>query len=230
MSANAFKRLNISDTFVVPYTANKSWDISSSSFAAHQINTNIGVNYSGTIFNPNAEYYTNGQYDRLVYESVNTVYYPTFLSKVVSTQSLQNTIYNDGTLSTSSYWKGANALDPGNLDTIKFFPTGYGDVIYVLNVPKNLTGDKILPATFEVSFASGSNTYKIYDDGNYNLFFSGSDISSSINTVLSQSSYVGNIFYEQNVAILTIIPFLVGSFLGYVGLTKFPLSSVSMIS
>jgi hypothetical protein len=167
MSANAFKRLNISDTFVVPYTANKSWDISSSSFAAHQINTNIGVNYSGTIFNPNAEYYTNGQYDRLVYESVNTVYYPTFLSKVVSTQSLQNTIYNDGTLSTSSYWKGANALDPGNLDTIKFFPTGYGDVIYVLNVPKNLTGDKILPATFEVSFTSEAAAVKARWLGNF---------------------------------------------------------------
>lgn len=205
MSANTFKRLNVSDTFVVPYTANKSWDIDSGSFADQHIVINVGTKYTGT-FDPETEYFTNNQYDRLVYESTNFSYYPTFYSKVVSTSSLQNTVYNDGTLSTSSYWKGINAYNPGNLDTVKFFPTGNGDVIYVINVPKTLTGDKILPTTFELTFVSASTTCKLYDDGNYNLLYSGSNISSSINTVLSQSSYVGNVFYEQNIAVITVIP------------------------
>ena len=43
MSANVYKRLSVSDTFVVPYTANKSWDISSGSFADHRIVVNLGV-------------------------------------------------------------------------------------------------------------------------------------------------------------------------------------------
>jgi hypothetical protein len=205
MSANTFKRLNVSDTFVVPYTANKSWDIDSGSFADQHIVINVGTKYTGT-FDPETEYFTNNQYDCLVYKSINFSYYPTFYSKVVSTSSLQNTVYNDGTLSTSSYWKGINTHNPGNLDTVKFFPTGNSDVIYVINVPKTLTGDKILPTTFELTFVSASTTCKLYDDGNYNLLYSGSNISSSINTVLSQSSYVGNVFYEQNVTVITVIP------------------------
>jgi hypothetical protein len=208
MSANAYKRLNVSDNFVVPYTANKTWDILSSSFAENSITVNIGTNATSSLFNPTDEYNTNGQYDRLVYNSINLIYYPEFLPYTVSTQSLSNTIYNDGNLSTTS--SIGRHVNLGNPNTIKFYPTGANNVIYAINVPKKLTGDKILPTTFEVYFTSGSGenqkTYKIYDDGNYNLLYSGSNISSSINTLLSQSSYVGNVFYEQNIAILTIIP------------------------
>ena len=204
MSANAYKRLSISDNFVIPYTANRSWDILSSSFAANNITVNVGINTTNSLFDPINEYKTNGQYDRLVYNSVNLTYYPDFLPYVLSTSSLQNTIYNDGNLSTSSYFNGYTNL--GNPNTIKFYPTGNGATIYAINVPRSLSSDKILPTTFEVDFASGSSTYKIYDDGNYNLLYSGSNISSSIGTLLTQGSYVGNVFYEQNIAILTIIP------------------------
>lgn len=204
MSTNAFKRFNVSDTFVLPYTANKTWDIISSSFVENKVVVNIGVNTTQSTFNPVSEYKTNNQYDRLVYNSINLTYYPNFLPTASSTASRQGSFYNDGTLSTSSYYNGFVEL--GNLDTIKFFPTGNNATIYVLNTPRNLTSEKILPTTFEVTFASGSNTYKIYDDGNYNLFYSGSNISSSIGNVLSQSSYIGNVFYEQNIAILTVIP------------------------
>lgn len=202
---SAFKRINVSDSFVVPYTANKSWNIASESFADNQITFNIGVKNTNSVFDPINEFRTNGQYDRLVYDSVNTVYYPNFLPRYRSTSSLQNTIYNTGTLSTSSYWNGH--VDLGNLDTIKYFPTGQGSIIYTVNIPRQFSGDKILPTTFELFFTSASAaSYKLYDDGNYNLFYSGSNVSSSIGTVLSQSSYVGNVFYEQNIAIITIIP------------------------
>jgi hypothetical protein len=207
MSANVFKRLNVADTFVAPYTANKSWEITSASFSDKKIVVNIGVNKKNTAFDPTTEYITNNQYDRLVYDSINLIYYPNFLltgSQLYYTDRL-NSPYFDSTFSSASYWKGHVHL--GNLDTIKYFPTGTNNVIYVLNVPKELTSEKILPSTFEIYFSSGSNyTAKIYDDGNYNLFYSGSNVSSSIGTILSQSSYVGNVFYEQNIAILTAIP------------------------
>jgi hypothetical protein len=201
---SAFKRINVSDAFVVPYTANKSWDIMSSSFDTYQLDVNIGINNTSSNFDPVNEYKTNGQYDRLVYDSVNMTYYSNFLPTSSATASRQGTIYNDGTLATSSYYNGFVNL--GNLDTIKYFPTESNSIIYALNLPRQLSGDGVLPTTFEVDFISGSSTYKIYDDGNYNLFYSGSNVSSSIGTVLSQSSYVGNVFYEQNIAILTVIP------------------------
>ena len=266
---SAFKRINVSDSFVVPYTANKSWNILSSSFAEHQIDVNIGVKNTSSVFDPIGEYNTNGQYDRLIYDSVNTTYYPNFLPTHVNTSSRQGTIWNDGTLSTSSYYNGF--INLGNLDTVKYYPTSSNSVIYAINVPRQITGDKILPTTFEVMFgptncnsyllvAGKNNTYqyitcstgefitemvddfmpsvircvdnnygivitggntpstsslgscqlyppsKIYDDGNYNLLYSGNYMSSSIGTLLSQSCYVGNVFYEQNIAILTIVP------------------------
>ena len=160
MSANVYKRLSVSDTFVVPYTANKSWDITSGSFTANKINVNIGTNYSGSIFDPISEYITNGQYDRLVYDSINMIYYPNFLPRYVDTSSRQNTLLNDGTLTTSSYFRGHVEL--GNADTIKYFPTGANASIYVLNIPRNLTSDKILPTTFEAYFATGSTSFKLY--------------------------------------------------------------------
>ena len=190
MSANTFKRLNISDNFVVPYTVNKTWDISSPLFADNKIVVNIGVNLSGSIFNPTTEYLTNGQYDRLVYNSVNLTYYPGYMpGTVYHNDTIYGTIYNDSTLTTQSYYNGY--VDLGNKDTIKFFPTSAYGTIYTLNIPKNITGDKILPGTFEVYFSNGA---KIYDDGNYNLFYSGSSVISSINTILNVGSYVGNVF------------------------------------
>jgi hypothetical protein len=206
MSTTSFKRLNVSDTFVVPYTANKSWDISSSSFGDKRITVNVGVKPSESIFDPNNEYSTNGQYDRLVYRSINLTYYPGFLSTTVNHNSnIYNTIYNNGTISTSSYYNGHVEL--GNKDTIKYFPTSSHSVVYSLNVPKTITSDKILPNTFEIYFSSGSNyTAKIYDDGNYNLFYSGSEILSSIDTLLNTGDYIGNVFYEQNIAVLTVVP------------------------
>jgi hypothetical protein len=202
---SVFKRINTSDYFVVPYTANKSWNIKSESLADNQITVNAGVKFTSSLFDPYNEFETNGQYDRLVYDMVNTTFYPNFLPTYINTSSMQGTIFNDGTLSTSSYYNGL--IELGNLDTIKFFPTGNGSLIYVINFPRQLTGDKILPTTFELSYVSASaTTYKIYDDGNYNLLFSGSNVNSSIGTVLSQSSYIGNIFYEQNIAVLSIIP------------------------
>ena len=142
MSANTFKRLNVADTFVVPYTANKSWDIESSSFAENRIVVNVGVNHSESIFDPTTDYITNGQYDRLLYDSINLVYYPNFLptSSNLYTSGKISTIYNDGTLSTSSYSKGH--INLGNIDTIKYFPTGTAAAIYVLNIPRNLTSEK----------------------------------------------------------------------------------------
>jgi hypothetical protein len=199
---SAFKRISVSDSFVVPYTANKSWNIPSASLADYQITINRGVKNTSS-FNPN-ETTSSNQYPSLVYNTINVSYYPNFIPGYINTSSMYGTIFNDGTLSTSSYYNGFVNL--GNLNTIKYFPTNPDNIIYTVNLPRQITGDKILPSTFTLTYTSASVVHKLYDDGNYNLLYSGSNVSSSIGTILSQSSYVGNIFYEQNIAVLTVIP------------------------
>jgi len=94
---SAFKRISVSDSFVVPYTANKSWNVSFNDFNNYQITVNKGTKTTGT-FSPN-EATSSKQYNRLVYNAVNTSYYPDFLPKYINTSSMYGTIFNDGTLS-----------------------------------------------------------------------------------------------------------------------------------
>ena len=200
MAYTSWKRLNISDVFAVPYTANKYYLIAGSNFEDNQITINVGTQNTGFIY-PLEGYKTNNQFDYLVYRSIQTRYYPDFYNQSHSTGSFKQTTYLDGT-QVGTYYTGG-FINPGNLlSTTKYFPTSSNDTILVINTPKNLIGTKITPGTFRMTINSGS----IYDDGQYNLLWSGSNVGSSIGTTLSQSSYVGNIFYEQGVSVLTVIP------------------------
>ena len=116
---SSLKRINVADAFVSPYTANKSWSILSSSFDDNQIIFNVGINYTSSVFSPD-EFNTNGAYDRLMYRTVLATYYPDFLpSSSVVTSSKLGTIFNDGTLTTASYFDGF--INLGNLDTVKYY-------------------------------------------------------------------------------------------------------------
>lgn len=200
MAYTSWKRLNTGDVFVVPYTANKYYNIYSSSFSEKQITINIGTQNTGAVYLPYG-YKTNNQYDELVYRSIQTRYYSDFYNQTHSTGSYKQSFYLDDTQLSTPH-TGAFVNQGNLLTTTKYFPTSSGDTILVINTPKSLIGNKITPGTFSMTINSGS----IYDDGQYNLRWSGSNVGSSIGTTLSQSSYVGNIFYEQGVSILTIIP------------------------
>lgn len=157
------KRLNTSDVFTIPYEANKLWDLDSSSFSDHNINFEIGLNPSSK----NIKDYNRGN---LIYKLILSNYYPEFYpSQSHSTSSYFQTNNLRSDLSTASYSTGLLRL--GNLKTTeKYFPTYSGSFIYVVNIPKSLYGEKIIPNTFELEFNGG----KLYDDGEYNLRFSSS--------------------------------------------------------
>ena len=157
------KRLNTSDVFTIPYEANKLWDLDSSSFSDHNINFEIGLNPSSK----NIKDYNRGN---LIYKLILSNYYPEFYpSQSHSTSSYFQTNNLRSDLSTASYSTGLLRL--GNLKTTeKYFPTSTGSFIYVINIPKSLYGEKIIPNTFELEFNGG----KLYDDGEYNLRFSSS--------------------------------------------------------
>jgi hypothetical protein len=157
------KRLNTSDVFTIPYEANKLWNVGSSSFSDYNINFELGVYPSQS----NKKDYT--RYN-LIYKLILANYYPEFYpNQSYSTSSYFQTNNLRSDLSTASYSNGLLRLS--NLKTTeKFFPTSTGSFIYVVNIPKSLYGEKILPNTFELEFNGG----KLYDDGEYNLRFSSS--------------------------------------------------------
>jgi hypothetical protein len=157
------KRLNTSDVFTIPYEANKLWNVGSSSFSDYNINFELGVYPSQS----NKKDYT--RYN-LIYKLILANYYPEFYpNQSHSTSSYFQTNNLRSDLSTASYSNGLLRLS--NLKTTeKFFPTSTGSFIYVVNIPKSLYGEKILPNTFELEFNGG----KLYDDGEYNLRFSSS--------------------------------------------------------
>jgi hypothetical protein len=157
------KRLNTSDVFTIPYEANKLWNVDSSSFSDYNINFELGIfpTYSNKV---------NYNRNNLIYKLILANYYPEFYpSQSHSTSSYFQTNNLRSDLSTASYSNGL--LRVGNLKTTeKYFPTSTGSFIYVINIPKSLYGEKIIPSTFELEFNGG----KLYDDGEYNLRFSSS--------------------------------------------------------
>jgi hypothetical protein len=190
------KRFDVSDVFVSPYEANKHYDIISASFNSFNIKFNIGEK-AGSI--PKNQYTT----ENLLYQSVLSNYYPEFYpTESHSTSSYFQTNNLNSTLKQDIDYSALQRLGNG-ATTEKYFPTGTGSCVFTINVPKNIYYEKIQPGSIRLEVSGGV----IYDDGEYNLRWSGSNISSSINnTILSQSSYVGNIWYEQGLATLTIIP------------------------
>lgn len=197
MADNSQKRLSSNDVFNIPYEANKQWDIESSSFESSNIHFQLAQRPSESI---NKNLYPT---ESLLYNSILANFYPEYYY----TASLDTSSYYQTPNFTASLTSQANVIT-GSLrlgngqSTYKWFPTYDHSYVYALNIPKSLYSEKVLPTTWEMEISGG----KIYDDGEYNLYYTGSSQTSSIGTVIGNNSYVGNVFYEQGLAVLTVTP------------------------
>ena len=187
MADNSQKRLSSNDVFNIPYEANKQWDIESSSFESSNIHFQLAQRPSESI---NKNLYPT---ESLLYNSILANFYPEYYY----TASLDTSSYYQTPNFTASLTSQANVIT-GSLrlgngqSTYKWFPTYDHSYVYALNIPKSLYSEKVLPTTWEMEISGG----KIYDDGEYNLYYTGSSQTSSIGTVIGNNSYVGNVFYE----------------------------------
>jgi hypothetical protein len=190
------KRFSSGDVFIIPYTANKQWDITSSLFPEYNVFVELGTY-------PTASEIQDYTRENLIYKSVLSNFYNEFYPTLtLSTSSYYQTINYTSSLTSTDYVVSGGLRIGNPATTKKYYPTGLGSFIYTINIPTSLYSNRILPTTFEMEISGG----KIYDDGEYNLLYSGSNQSSSINTIISQSSYVGNLFYEQGLGVLTVVP------------------------
>lgn len=156
----------------------------------------IGTKITGSLFNPETDpttgYYSN-QYQRLVFDSIQTLFYSNYLSSSygdnIATASLipgSGPSGSGDTLVGPVQSKAYDNYPQTDLTYPKYFPTTQGSVIGVISIPQILFGNYILPGSFIYSTPSGS----VYDDGEGNVLDDLGDI-------------CGNIFYPQGIITIT---------------------------
>lgn len=148
---SAFIRLNKQDAFVVPYTAHKSYLLSSTALSGSGgWQFYYGTKNTSSLFST-AEISHNSEFDRLIFSSINHLYYSNYVSASVESGSYFN--YNQTTLFQSRSISQAE-----------------GDHVFVLSATRQRTGEGIYPTSFK--FYSGS--FAIVDDGEGGLYASSS--------------------------------------------------------
>ena len=183
---SAYKRLYKSDIASIPYVANKIWDISVCDLESYGIRVFNGVK-TGSLFDSINDVKTNNEYDRLVYESINHLYYQYYSGSYINTSSLlQSNYYETG----SSFRPSGSYYDYTPVGyMVKEFPTGSNATIKVLSISKDVYGQSVKKQSFNIS----SSYINLQDDGKGNVY----DLATNPDT------FVGNIFYEHGLVIVT---------------------------
>jgi hypothetical protein len=181
---SSFKQLSRSDVSVVPYYANKQWNISVYCFpdSNEYITIYKGTNLTSSFSLVNDPTSSEGRYERLIYTQINQLFYQRYTASL-DTSSLASSLYYESASQqrpTSSYF-----IYNDNSNFINNFPTGANDTIRVLSINQNIYGNKVLPNSFLLT----SSAYNIKDDGYGNL--------------RDGSTHIGNIFYAQGLAVIT---------------------------
>lgn len=167
---SAFVRLDKQDAFVVPYTAYKSFSLPlSGDSGSAGVEFYRGTRNRTTLFSQQ-ETAVHNEYPRLVYDSINHLYYSNFTSSVES-GSYEN--YNQSTL---FYTRSLSGVD--------------GTDIFVITIQRDRFGEAVKPSSF--LFRTGS--INIADDGEGNLIPTG-DTTLQITeyTFHTESATVGDI-------------------------------------
>jgi len=193
---SAYKQFLASDIVVTPFEVNKGftfYGVTELTSSYVGINRLLGQNLSSSLFNPLSDPTTGQlgtQYQRLVYSSVEELYYSNYLSSSYGDEASRPILIpgrdkeGDRLIGSSSSTAYDNYLQT-TLSYPKYFPTSSNDIIGVISIPVRLFGDFIRPNSFTFITDSGSLT----DDGEGNI--------------ISGSEIIGNIFYPHGLITIT---------------------------
>jgi len=207
----SFKKLSTPDVFVVPYTANKNWDLDFACVPQDGAYFTIlkGKNINGDIDLVNGPI-TEGQYESLVYRQINHLYYQYHSSSILNSHSLLDSLYYESYMTESSTISTGSYFDFNeNPSFVNNFPTSSNDIIRVMSFNQNIYGEQIKPNNFILT-ASGS--YQLADDGYGNIYdisFTGYYVQPGYYAPpgyiaeLQNKVHVGNIFYSQGLVVIT---------------------------
>lgn len=190
---SAYKQLLTTDVIITPFEVNKGFAFYGlSQLTGSSIDRFLGRNVTGS-FNPNNDPTTGqitSEYQRLVYKSVEELYYSNYLSSSYGDVASRPILVpgrdkeGDRLIGSSSNQAYDNYLQT-TLSYSRYFPTGSNSTIGVISIPSRLFGDYIQPNSFRLITDSGSLT----DDGEGNIL---------LNSVI-----VGNIFYPHGLIVIT---------------------------
>ena len=161
-----FKSLDSSDVTLRTFKVFKNWGCdNTNASSSFGIIVQDGVR-DNTYFTYGDTQNLDGSYKKLVWSSIKHLYY----------LSGSNREYNYE----YSY------IDS---DKIKYVSKSFSDGIRVINIPKKIYGDQLKPTSILIE----TNSIFIIDDGNYNLYVSGT----------SPREIIGNVFYDTGHIIIT---------------------------
>ena len=199
---SAFKQFLASDVIVTPYTVNKSFTL----YGYNELSaSNVGIDtYIGRVESTLPEYWsetgtpslTEGYpvYKPGVYYAINQLFYSNYSgSQYNASGSFIN--YEPSTIN----WSLGQALNQSQNQGIRrYFPRTaslLGSVIGVFTIPRKMYGNYIKPGSFRQEFTV--NIYvdaiskSLADDGQGNLY------------MYPDAEWVGNMYYEQGLAVIT---------------------------
>jgi len=191
----AYKQFLASDIIITPFEVNKGFIFNASEFTNSNVSIDrfLGKNITSSIFNPLTDPttgYISTQYQRLVYSSIQELYYSNYLSSSYG-DKINRPILIPGVDTEGDRLVGLktnqsyNNYSQNTLSYPKFFPTSSNASIGIISIPVGLFGDYIQPNSFTFSTPLGQLT----DDGEGNI--------------ISNGNIVGNIFYPHGLITVT---------------------------
>lgn len=196
--SRASNTLITSDVLTTPIKIKYSSSYDSSSYYGAGMRVLSGVN--GTITSTGSVPQTT-----LTYRSVRHLYYSNYLTGSFPVSA-----------SRAFNWEQSTAAS-GTFDAdLRDFPTGSGDKVKILSIPREVFGEKIARRSFELVANDGAS-YRIVDDGNGNLIDIASDdlyvnqnyfnpnesFTQGYVYGSARNAHVGNILYAQGIIIIT---------------------------
>lgn len=166
-----FKTLQYGDISTRKFKVYRNWAVDQTTTGSYNMFVQYGVSGSGTFNSESDAKNADGSYKRLIWASVQHLYFPTSSLRQI--------------LSPKAYTRNFIDIDKLPLITRSLDETG----IAVLNIPVKIYGEEIKPNS--ILLVTGSTV--VQDDGNYNLFISGS----------SPKANIGNVFYQYGQLIIT---------------------------
>ena len=193
---SAYKPFLASNIIVTPFEVNKNFTFTGS--LKSYIDRYSGTNITNYTFSTTIDPTSNGQYQRLIYNSIKELYYSNYLSSSYGDPVNRATLIPGKDSEGDRYVGSSQApgmyenYQPTTLTFPKNFPTASNDRIAVISIPSSYYGNYVKPSTFVFKCQSGS----FYDDGEGNIK------SGSVDVPYSKSLSYGNIFYEHGIAVI----------------------------
>jgi len=149
------------------YYVFKNWSFTEATLSTKNLIVQTGISGSGTFLSDQESKNNDNSYKRLIYSSIKRLYYPNY----VDHPEVNSKTYH---------------INYGNMEQLQYSTRSIDTQVSVLNIPKNVFGEKIKLKSVTIT----SNSIDYIDDGYYN-----------IKTPIGNT--IGNIFYETGHIIIT---------------------------